>query len=190
MREPRKMVLEPLGRRQCPVRNQKFALVFLAFKSAGLWPPPRRRQQQRIGAPPEASNMKLVCPITTLRRAAPNQPTIHHPRRPADSPLYRSPRRHRRYSFAGTNPCDRQGRAPPERHLRSVDVTDPAPIPNICAHSGNRKENTKSGLRADGGASLRRPRALPNGDSQRGFYLLRTFFGCEAWIWERPRRSA
>ena len=69
-------------------------------------------QQQVIGAPPEASNMKLV---GSQRPAGAQRLSADHPSsgRPLDR-LYRSSRRHRRHSGAGQS-ADRQGRA--ERHL-------------------------------------------------------------------------
>ena len=105
-------------------------------------------QQQVVGAPPEASNMKLV----GSQRSAGAQ------RLPADDPssgrpldrLYRPSRRHRRYSGAGQS-ADRQGRA--ERHLdRRCHRSRAAEISAPHSRAGRKIRGRR---RADG-AHLRR----------------------------------
>ena len=53
----------------------KFALYFSALALA--WCAPAKAQTQMVGAPPEASNMKLVGTNDLQARSA-YQPTIHH----------------------------------------------------------------------------------------------------------------
>ena len=131
-------------------------------------------QQQVIGAPPEASNMKLVG-INDLQARSAYQPTIHH-------------QGDRWIAYIGhhggtddvpapVNPHDRQSRA--ERHLdrrrhrsRAAQISAP--------HSRAGKANTKPAARRWCGSAT--ARMLPKGDRS-AVYMLRTFGGEAHEIW-------
>ena len=130
-------------------------------------------QQQVIGAPPEASNMKLVG-FNDLQARSAYQPTIHH-------------QGDRWIAYIGhhggtddvpepVNPHDRNSRA--ERHLdRRRHRSRPAEI--SAPHSG------QEGKYEAGGAQMVRVcdgKALPKGDPN-AVYMLRTFGGEAHEIW-------
>src|ERR1700743_508031 len=131
-------------------------------------------QQQKIGAPPEASNMKLVG-YNDLQARSAYQPTIHHQ---GDRYIaYIGP-------HGGTaalpDPVNRMtGQAEPNG-TSIVDVTDPA-HPKYLKHLPG-----LPGQYEQGGAQMARVcdgKALPHGDPGK-YYLLRVFGGQAHEIWD------
>ncbi len=132
-------------------------------------------QQQKIGAPPEASNMKLVG-YNDLQARSAYQPTIHH-------------QGDRWIAYIGhhggtdeipdpVNPLT--GKAEPNG-TSIVDVTDPAQPEISRAHSRARKAKYEAG-----GAQMVRVcdgKTLPKGDKS-AVYLLRTFGNAAHEIWD------
>jgi len=134
---------------------------------------PAAAQQQKIGAPPEASNMKLVGTNDLQARSA-YQPTIHH-----QGDRWIAYIGHHGGTDAVPNPVNPMtGKAEPNG-TSIVDVTDPA-HPKYLRHIPGQE-----GKYEGGGAQMVRVcdgKTLPNADKN-AVYMLRTF-GSEAHeIW-------
>ena len=134
---------------------------------------PGMAQQQKVGDPPEASNMALVG-YNDLQARSAYQPTIHH-----QGDRWIAYIGHHGGTDAVPNPLDPlTGRAEPNG-TSIVDVTDPA-HPVYLKHLPG-----QPGLYEGGGAQMARVcdgSSLPKGDPK-AVYLLRTF-GSEAHeIW-------
>ena len=131
-------------------------------------------QQQVIGAPPEASNMRLVGSSDLQARSA-YQPTIHH-----QGDRWIAYIGHHGGTDAIPDPVNPlTGKAEPNG-TSIVDVTDPAQSEISASHSRSRRASTRAAARRwCASATARRcPRAIRN-----AVYMLRTF-GSEAHeIW-------
>ena len=130
-------------------------------------------QQQVIGAPPEASNMKLVGTSDLQARSA-YQPTIHH-----QGDRYIAYIGHHGGTEAVPAPVNPMtGKAEPNG-TSIVDVTDPA-NPKYLRHIPGQEGKYESG-----GAQMVRicdGKDLPKGDRS-AVYMLRTFGGEAHEIW-------
>jgi hypothetical protein len=145
-----------------------FAAILFAAGSPGV-----HAQQQVIGAPPEASNMKLVG-YNDLQARSGYQPTIHH-----QGDRWIAYIGHHGGTDAIPDPVNPQtGKAEPNG-TSIVDVTDPA-HPKYLRHIPGQEGKYESG-----GAQMVRicdGKTLPKGDPN-AVYMLRTF-GSEAHeIW-------
>jgi hypothetical protein len=130
-------------------------------------------QQQKIGAPPEASNMKLVG-YSDLQARSAYQPTIHH-----QGDRWIDYIGHHGGTDAVPDPVNPATGKPEHNGTSIVDVTDPA-HPKYLRHIPG-----QAGKYEGGGAQMVRVcdgRTLPNADKN-AVYMLRTF-GSEAHeIW-------
>ena len=109
-------------------------------------------QQQKIGAPPEASNMRLAGWSDLQARSA-YQPTIHH-----QGDRWIAYIGHHGGTDEIPNPVNPMtGKAEPNG-TSIVDVTDPA-NPQIPAPSARRTGHLRGGRRADGAGVRRQPAA-------------------------------
>jgi hypothetical protein len=147
-------------------------LAFLAM-AAPAWGQQTGAQQQKIGDPPEASNMKLVG-YNDLQARSAYQPTIHH-----QGDRWIAYIGHHGGTDAVPNPVNPlTGKAEPNG-TSIVDVTDPA-HPKYLRHIPGQE-----GKYEGGGAQMVRVcdgKTLPNADKN-AVYMLRTF-GSEAHeIW-------
>jgi hypothetical protein len=134
---------------------------------------PAAGQQQKIGAPPEASNMKLVGYDDLQARSA-YQPTIHH-----QGDRWIAYIGHHGGTDAVPDPVNPMTSKPEHNGTSIVDVTDPA-HPKYLRHIPG-----QAGKYEGGGAQMVRVcdgKTLPNADKN-AVYMLRTF-GSEAHeIW-------
>src|ERR1700753_1407696 len=130
-------------------------------------------QQQKIGAPPEASNMKLVG-YSDLQARSAYQPTIHH-----QGDRYIAYIGHHGGTDDIPDPVNPMtGKAEPNG-TSIVDVTDPV-HPKYLHHSPGQEGKYESG-----GAQMVRVcdgKSLPKGDPN-AVYMLRTFGGEAHEIW-------
>src|SRR5437660_4415838 len=149
----------------------KFALYFSALALA--WGAAAQAQQQVIGAPPEASNMKLVGTNDLQARSA-YQPTIHH-----QGDRWIAYIGHHGGTDAIPDPVNPMTEKAEPNGTSIVDVTDPA-HPKYLRHIPGQE-----GKYEGGGAQMVRVcdgAALPKGDRS-AVYMLRTY-GSEAHeIW-------
>jgi hypothetical protein len=130
-------------------------------------------QQQLIGAPPEASNMKLVGTSDLQARSA-YQPTIHH-----QGDRYIAYIGHHGGTDAVPDPVNPMTGKPEPNGTSIVDVTDPA-NPRFLWHIPGQEGKYEAG-----GAQMVRicdGKDLPKGDRS-AVYMLRTFGGEAHEIW-------
>jgi hypothetical protein len=153
--------------------NVRVKLVSFLFVSSVVCCTGAVAQQQVIGAPPEASNMKLVGSNDLQARSA-YQPTIHH-----QGDRWIAYIGHHGGTDAVPDPVNPMtGKAEPNG-TSIVDVTDPA-HPKYLHHIPG-QEGTYEG----GGAQMVRVcdgKTLPKGD-RNAVYMLRTFGGEAHEIW-------
>ncbi len=134
---------------------------------------PAAAQVQKVGAPPEASNMRLVG-YNDLQARSAYQPTIHH-----QGNRYIAYIGHHGGTDAIRQPVNALTGKPENNGTSIVDVTDPA-HPKYLFHIPGLE-----GTYEDGGAQMTRVcdgKALPKGDPN-AVYLLRTFGGKAHEIW-------
>ena len=149
------------------------AILALLAMATPAWGQQSGAQQQKIGAPPEASNMKLVG-YNDLQARSAYQPTIHH-----QGDRWIAYIGHHGGTDAVPDPVNPMtGKAEPNG-TSIVDVTDPA-HPKYLRHIPGQE-----GKYEGGGAQMVRVcdgKTLPNADKN-AVYMLRTF-GSEAHeIW-------
>src|SRR6476659_9871371 len=144
-----------------------FSTSLLAFAGAAV------AQQQLVGAPPEASNMKLVGTSDLQARSA-YQPTIHH-----QGDRFIAYIGHHGGTDAVPAPFNPMTGKPEPNGTSIVDVTDPA-NPRYLRHIPGQEGKYESG-----GAQMVRicdGKDLPKGDRS-AVYMLRTFGGEAHEIW-------
>ncbi|HEY4166074.1 MAG TPA: hypothetical protein VGM96_04835 [Reyranella sp.] len=141
--------------------------------SAGSWAAPALAQEQKLGAPPEASNMKLVGWNDLQARSA-YQPTIHK-----QGDRYIAYIGHHGGTDAVAAPVNPMTGKPENNGTSIVDVTDPAHpkyLHHIPGAPGTYEAGGAQMVRVCDGAQL------PKGDKS-AVYMLRTFGGQAHEIW-------
>ena len=157
------------GRKQAYILVGPFIGVLVFLPTSG----PVIAQSQKIGDPPEFSNMRLVG-FSDLQGRSAYQPTIHH-----QGNHWIAYIGHHGGTNATPKPVNPLTGQPEFSGTSILDVTDPA-HPKYLAHIPGQEGNYESG-----GAQMVRVcdgRSLPKGDPN-AVYMLRTFGGQAHEIW-------